>query len=143
MKIYKVDDTGYKIYYYGNDIDKNSLYEKVKNIVKSVQKKLKLDGFYKAKVLYKKIGLFIELIRIDDNFCKNTLDLKIEISDDDVYFRTKDYFIIEDLSQIRYFDGIYYCLVNDSFDKIIERIEFGEFIFGLDVLDIINKTYVI
>ena len=128
MKIERINDTDYKIYYY-KDIGDSSLYDEVKEIIKSIQKRLKLKGFYKVLVINKNIGLFIELKRIEDSFYKNTLDLKIEIKDLDVYYKTTDYFVIKDMPDIRYKDGMYYCKVDDSFDEILEKVEFGDFVF--------------
>lgn len=136
MKIYKLNDGNYKVYYYKDN-------DEVKEIIKRIQKRLKLNGFYKVLVINKKIGLFIELKRIEDNFYKNTLELKIDVIDSDVYFKTKDYFVIKDLSNIRYKDEMYYCIVDESFDEILEKVEFGDFVFGYDIDDIMNNTYVI
>ncbi len=136
MKIYKLNDGNYKVYYYKDN-------DEVKEIIKRIQKRLKLNGFYKVLVINKKIGLFIELKRIEDNFYKNTLELKIDVKDSDVYFKTKDYFVIKDLSNIRYKDEMYYCIVDESFDEILEKVEFGDFVFGYDIDDIMNNTYVI
>ena len=59
------------------------------------------------------------------------LDLKIIIeNEEEVYFKTEDYFLIKELNSIKYNDKYYYGLVDDSFDKILEKVEFGEFIFG-------------
>ena len=132
MKITKINDTDYKIYYYKSIFEEKSLYSDIKELVKKIQKRLKLNGFYKVTVVSKKIGLFLELKRIEDSFYKNTLDLKIEVKDDDIYYKTTDYFIIRDLSNIEYKDGMYYCVVDDSFDEILEKVEFGDFIFGYD-----------
>ena len=130
MKINRINNTDYKIYYY-DSIDNNNIYDEVKRIIKRIQKRLKLNGFYKVLVINKSIGLFLELKRLDDSFYKNTLDLKIEVVDIDVYYETTDYFIIKDLSNIKYKDGMYYCIVDDSFDEILEKVEFGNFIFDI------------
>ena len=130
MKIEKINNTDYKIYYY-RSIDNKSLYDEVKELIKRVQKRLKLNGYYKVLVINKNIGLFIKLKRIEDSLYKNTLDLKIEIEDKDVYYQTTDYFVIRNLSNIKYKDGMYYCIVDDSFDEILEKVEFGDFIFGI------------
>ena len=144
MKIERINNTDYKIYFYKSKLLKDSLIEDIKELIKDLQRRLKLKGFYKVIVFYKEVGLFIQLIRMEDSFYKNTLDLKIEIRDnDDVYFKTQDYFVIKDSSQIRYFDGYYYCIVDECFDDILEKVEFGDFIFGYDIYDIIDKTYVI
>ena len=127
MKINKINDTDYKIYYY-KDINNKSLYDEVKEVIKKIQKRLKLSGLYKAIVISKKIGIFIELKRIGDTYYKDTLDLKIEVVDGTIYYETTDYFMIKDLSDIRYKDGMYHCVVDDSFDEILEKVEFGDFI---------------
>lgn len=134
MKIEKINDTDYKIYYYGNIIDERSLYSDVKELIKRVQKKLKLNGFYKVLVTNKKVGVFLELKRLEDAFYKNTLDLKIEVRDNDIYYQTTDYFIIKDMPDIKYKDGMYYCIVDESFDEILEKVEFGDFVFSYDIV---------
>lgn len=128
MKIEKINDTDYRIYWY-RVIEDNNLYDSIKRIIKKIQKRLKLNGFYKATAINKNIGLFIELKRLEDSFYKNTVDLKIEIKDSNVYYKTTDYFMIKDLSHVKYKDGMYYCIVDESFDGILEKVEFGDFVF--------------
>ena len=140
MKVERINDNDYKIYYYESIISNDTIYEDIKILLKKLQKKLKLKGYYKVVVNNKKIGLFIQLIHINDTFYKNNLDLKIEINNDNIYFKTKDYFLIDSNSLIKCDDEYYYCVVDDSFDKIIEKVEFGDFIFEKDIK---NKTYVI
>lgn len=132
MKIEKISNTDYRIYYYKSIFDEKSLYNDIKELVKKIQKRLKLSGFYKVTVISKKIGLFLELKRLEDSFYKNTLDLKIEVKDAEVFYQTTDYFIIKNLSNIKYKDGMFYCIVDDSFDEILEKVEFGDFVFGYD-----------
>ena len=130
MKIEKLSESDYKIYYYKN-IDNKAIYDEVKELIKGIQKRLKLKGFYKVIVINKNIGLFIQLKRVEDSFYRNTLDLKIEVKDLDVYYKTEDYFVIKGLSNIKYKDGMFYCVVDESFDKILEKVEFGDFIFEI------------
>ena len=132
MKIEKISNTDYRIYYYKSIFDEKSLYNDIKELVKKIQKRLKLSGFYKVTVISKKIGLFLELKRLEDSFYKNTLDLKIEVKDAEVFYQTTDYFIIKNLSNIKYKDGMFYCIVDDSFDEVLEKVEFGDFVFGYD-----------
>ena len=127
MKINKINDTDYKIYYY-KDVDHKSLYDEVKEIIKRIQKRLKLKGLYKVIVINKEIGLFIELRRLGDTYYKDNLDLKIEFKDSTIYYKTTDYFVIKGLSDISYKEGFYYCIVDDSFDEILEKVEFGDFV---------------
>ena len=136
MKIKKLSDTDFQIYLCGNIYD-------TKEIIKQVQKLLKLQGFYKVVVVFKDIGIFLKLIKLDDSFYKDTLDLKIENRDEDIYFKTDDYFIISNLSRILFLNGKYYGLVDGSFDEILEKVEFGEFILDSDMKDVFSKGFVL
>ena len=141
MKIERINDTDYKIYYYEKPINNNTIYDDIKILLKRLQKRLKLNGFYKVIVTNKKIGLFLKLIHIDDVFYKNSLDLKIEINNDNIYYKTEDYFLINNSKEIRYLDEYYYCVVDEDFDEILEKVEFGDFIFEKDID--VNKTHLI
>lgn len=144
MKIEKVSDTDYKLYIYNCKIDEKNINEEIKFIVKKFQRRLKLKGFYKVLTSLKRYGLFLELKKIEDSFYRDTLDLRITLSDDlDVYFKTTDYFVVEKMNTIKYFDKYYYALVDDSFEEIIEKVEFGDFVFGLDVDEMLNSSVVI
>ena len=131
MKIENINERDYKIYYYKNRLDEKSLYDDIKELIKKIQKKLKLNGFYKVIAINKNVGLFLELKRLDDSFYKNILDLNIEIKEDNIYYKTEDYFIIKDLHDISYKDGMYYCIVDDDFDEILEKVEFGYVLISL------------
>lgn len=144
MKIDKVSETDYKIYMYNFNIDEKNINEDIKLIVKKLQKRLKLKGFYKVISAIKKCGLFLEVKKIEDSFYRDTLDLRIIVSKDmDVYFKTIDYFLIEKMNVIKYFDKYYYALVDDFFDEIIEKVEFGDFVFGLDIDEMLSSSVVI
>ena len=144
MKIDKVSETDYKIYMYNFNIDEKNITEEIKLIVKKLQKRLKLKGFYKVISAIKKCGLFLEVKKIEDSFYRDTLDLRIIVSKDmDVYFKTIDYFLIEKMNVIKYFDKYYYALVDDFFDEIIEKVEFGDFVFGLDIDEMLSSSVVI
>lgn len=144
MKIEKISNTDYKLYIYSNKLDEKNLNDDIKLIIKKVQKKLKLKGFYKVIACFKSCGLFLHLIKMEDSFYKNTLDLRIVIEDDlDVYFKTSDYFILKTLNKIKYFENCFYGLVDDSFDELIEKVEFGDFIFGYDVAELLENAIVI
>lgn len=133
MKIENINERDYKIYYYKNRLDEKSLYDDIKELIKKIQRKLKLNGFYKVIAINKNVGLFLELKRLDDSFYKNILDLNIEIKEDNIYYKTADYFVIKDLHDISYKDGMYYCIVDDDFDEILEKVEFGDFVFDIDI----------
>ena len=129
MKIYKIGPNDYQLYIFKDNKELSE--QEVRELLKKLQDKLKLKGFYRVIVCNKKIGTFIELLKIEDSYYKRVLDLKIIIeNEEEVYFKTEDYFLIKELNSIKYNDKYYYGLVDDSFDKILEKVEFGEFIFG-------------
>ncbi len=133
MKINKINDTDFILYNYSFTINEDSSYNDIKQFFKKYQKRLNLRGFYRVVVCIKKIGVFMKVIQIDESIYKDTLDLKIEIRNDiDVYYKTEDYFIIDHCRDIYYYDKCYCCRVDDSFDKTLEKVEFGEFIFDID-----------
>ena len=143
MKIKKISDTDYIVYLFNIKIDNNDIYDKVKEVIKNIKKVLRINGFYKVLVYTSKVGMFIKLIKLDDSFYKNTLDLKIELVDDDIYIKTNDYFVIKKLSKIVYFDGEYYGLLDDSFDKIFEKVEFCEFMLASEIDEVLKVGLIV
>ncbi len=124
--------------------NKERIVEAVKSIISSIRGKLHLRGFYKLKVFVnQKVGLFIKGVKLEELDYSNTVDLRVVVFfDEDIYFKTDDYFVIRDVSNIRYFDGNYYCLVDDIPD-INKVVEFGEFIYGEDVVDMMERSILV
>lgn len=145
MRIEKVSDTDYKLYVFNNQIDKNDVSSSVKKIVKKLQKRLKLKGFYRVLAYFKFDILFLQLIKVEDSFYKNTLDLRIVLIEElNIYFKTEDYFIIEKDDRVRYFDNNYYVLLNDySFTDNFKLFEFGDLVFGSDIEELLINSVVI
>lgn len=114
-----------------NYSDREEIIGVVKDIITKYKNKLKLRGFYKIKVyLDEKVGLFLDGVRLECLERLDAIDLRVVVYfDEDIYFKTDDYFVISDVSKIIYFDGNYYCKVKDILD-IIKVIEFGEFVYG-------------
>ena len=107
MKIDKIGPNDYQLYIY--KYNKELSEQEVRELLKKLQDKLKLKGFYRVIVCNKKIGTFIELLKIEDSYYKRVLDLKIIIeNEEEVYFKTEDYFLIKELNSIKYNDKYYY-----------------------------------
>lgn len=123
--------------------NKEEIISKVKDILLKVKSKLKLRGFYKIKVYCdSRVGIFIDGVRIDDSN-SNVLDLRVIVYlDCEIYFKTDDYFLIKDCKNIRYYRDNFYCLANDISD-INEVIEFGEFVYGDMVLEMLDNSCVV
>ena len=59
--------------------------------------------------------------------------------DECVYFETDDYFLLDGISNVRYYDSKYYCLA-DSID-IYKLVEFGRFIYGDEVNKMLEDSF--
>lgn len=117
----------------------------IKRIIIKHKKKLNLMGFYKVKVFPQdKIGMFVEIDKLDELEFSNNLDLRIVVFSNDVFFyETSDYSLIEDFNEKRYFDGKFYCVVDDYFNDIFSKVEFGRFVYGKEVNNLLNKGKVL
>lgn len=117
----------------------------IKRFMLKMKNKLKLRGFYKIKVfIHDRIGMFLEAYKLDDIDITNNLDLRVIImSDNDFYFETDDYEIISNCNEKRYKDGMFYCIVDESFDKILEKVELGRFIYGGEVINLLNNSLIL
>lgn len=121
--------------------EKEKLVEVVKDVVKKLKRKLKLKGFYKLKVFFNKVvGIFIRAIKVDEVEYSNVLDLRVIVyTDQDIYFETDDYFRIKDVKNVRFYKNKFYCLVDDIFN-IYKVVDWGRFIYGEEVLDMLDNS---
>ena len=134
-----------KLLFKGDLNDKEQIIDFVKQIILKKRKSLNLRGFYKVLVyVNKEIGLFIDMTKLEDSSYFNNLDLRVIVNNpSDIYFETEDYFLISDYKDIRYYNGKYYTLVDDCFDKIMEKIEFGRFIYGEEVINVLANSTIL
>lgn len=128
-----------------NFSDKEELIKFIKKFILKIKNKLCLRGFYKIKVFpQQKIGLFLEIIKLDDMDLSDNLDLRVVIMQDEKFFyEVDDYDLISRYNEKRYFDGHFYCVVDDEFDNIIEKSEFGRFIYGKEVINLLYKGLIL
>lgn len=139
---------GYKIFVNScllsdiNMVFKDDLINYTKNLIYKLKTKLSLRGFYKVKVFtHTMLGLFIEIIKLDESDFSSNLDLRIVVFlEEKFYFKTDDYFLINNCKEIRYSDKMFFCLVDESFDELLEKVEFGSFIYGKDVNKLLNNS---
>ena len=122
--------------------DKNEIIKFVKEIFLKYKKKFKMMGFYKVTVyLEDKVGIFLDVVKLDAFDSDSSLDLRVIVYyDEDIYFKTDNYFIIKDILNIKFYDGNYYCLVKDIYD-INSVIEYGEFVYGDNISSMLDKIY--
>ena len=147
MKIEKLDQKSYKIFInnlYLKDVDfsdKENMVQSIKSIIKKLRLRLGLRGFYKVKVFpNSKIGVFLEIIQLEDIDFSNNLDLRVILFNDEQFlFETDDYFLIDQCSDVKYYDGKFYCFIDDDFDEILEKVEFGRVLYGKEVLSVLDR----
>ncbi len=134
MKIESIGNFDYQIMVCFHFLEENDIISFIKQFLLSFQKKFKLGGFYKVVVFPRFFGLFFQLLEVKDSYYKNGFDYRITFdTETSFYFRTEDYFVVESCPIIYYYDGVYYGLVDDSFDEILEKVEFGEFVLEKEI----------
>lgn len=151
MKIEVIGKNSYRIFVnvlYLKDVNfenRDDVNRIVKEFIKKQKKRLNLHGFYKVKVfLNKEVGVFLEINQLEELEFSNSLDLRIIVyPDEKFFFETDDYFIIKDYTDIRYLDGKFYCLLNDSCSDILKIVEFGRFIYGNEVVRLLNRSLIL
>lgn len=151
MKIEMLTKDSYRIFVnklYIKDVnldEKEAIILAVKDIIQKLKQKLQLRGFYKVKVFpNKNIGLFIEIIQLEDLEFSNNLDLRVVVYfDEKFYFETEDYFTIQKYDNVMFFDDKFYCLIDDSFEDMLEIVEFGRLIYGKEVTNLLNNGTVL
>lgn len=143
MKIDKISDVDYQIFLSTFFSCEEDIISIIKDILEKYQKKIDLKGFYKIIVFNFKYGLFFRLLQIEDSYYKNAFDYRIIFDNkSSFYYQTRDYFMISNCQEVYYYDGYYYALVDDSFDKLFEKVEFGKIILDSDI-DFLDKCIVI
>ena len=147
MKIEVNGKDNYNIFINSNYVGNVDFFSKeeiisfIKDIIMKIKKRLRLNGFYKVKVFpQKKIGMFVELYKLDELEYSNNLDLRVVVYLDEIcFFETDDYFLIEHYNNKRYMDGKFFCIVDEFFDEILSKVEFGRFIYGKEVINLLNN----
>ena len=124
--------------------DKDKIIDVVKNVISKYKNKFRLRGFYKIKVFpLDKVGLFVEGIKLESLEKSGIIDLRVIVYfDEEFYFKTDNYYVINNISDIKYFNGNYYCLVKDISD-INAVVDYGDFLYGENLLEIMDKACVI
>lgn len=134
--------------YFFKDInvdEKEQIVDFVKEVVLKKRKILNLRGFYKVIVyVNKKVGIFIDITKLEDSSYFNNLDLRVIVnSNSEVYFETEDYFLIEKAKEKYFYNNKFYALIDEEFDNILERVEFGRFIYGEEVINVLANGVIL
>ena len=112
------------------DISKNELALRIKKILDKVNMryKLYLDGFYKVNCyINKKLGIFIDLIKIDDNEFSKGVDYRIVIYDNNKFYLECNDIDIKNYKIKKYNNSFYIDIDNmDNNDIDISSIIYGK-----------------
>ncbi len=114
---------------------KNDIVSDIKQIFIKLIKyyNYKLGGVYNVLVYENlKYGTILEIEKKDELlFNPDLIDIKVKIyKDTNFYFKTKDYFVLEEYKNIYYDNNNYYINILDI-DNLNKVLEFGEIIYSL------------
>ena len=105
----------------------------IKEILPSINNryKLNLNGFYKIKSYFNdKVGLFLNVIKIDDNDFNNEADFRIILFQNEKFlFETEDYDLIKEYKSKRYYKNKFYVDIDDI-ENINRLVDMGGIIYG-------------
>lgn len=145
MKVELINDDDLDIYvnpYNFNDISGSSkeiILNYIKEFISKINDryKLNLSGFYKIKAYFNdKVGLFLNLIKIDDNEFNNEADFRIILfQNEKFFFETEDYDVIKNYENKKYYNNKFY-VDTDSIDNINELIDMGKIVYGDEAREI-------
>ena len=151
MKLEKINDDLINIYFnpfYFKDIDLNNkleLIEVIKDLIKKAESRYKLflSGFYKIKVYpNKKLGVFLNIIKIDDNEFSNTTDFRIVIYQNEKFFLETELYELFNNVEMRYFNNKFYIDIDDV-DNILPISDMVDVIYGSDVKKLLSNSIII
>lgn len=128
-------------YFKDIDIDKKiDLISLIKDMIVKIDSryKLNLKGFYKIKVYpHKKIGVFLDIVKIDDNEFSSGADFRIVVyPNEKFYLETDDYELIDIKAKKRYYRHKFYVDIDDIKD-INLMLDRGEIIYGDDAKEVV------
>lgn len=151
MKVEKINDDLINIYFnpfYFKDIDLNNkleLIEVIKDLIKKAESRYKLflSGFYKIKVYpNKKLGVFLNIIKIDDNEFSNTTDFRIVIYQNEKFFLETELYELFNNVEMRYYNNKFYIDIDDV-DNILPISDMVDVIYGSDVKELLSNSIII
>ena len=151
MKVEKINDDLINIYFnpfYFKDIDLNNkleLIEVIKDLIKKAESRYKLflSGFYKIKVYpNKNLGVFLNIIKIDDNEFSNTTDFRIVIYPNEKFFLETELYELFNNVEMRYCNNKFYIDIDDV-DNILPISDMVDVIYGSDVKKLLSNSIII
>ncbi len=138
MKIQVIDEkiVLYLYNYFFKSTEKDIIIKEIKKIFIRLIKNyhIKIGGIYNV-IAYENLnyGTVLEIEKIEELlFNPDLIDIKVRvIKNQDFYFKTDDYFLIENYNNIYYQDGYFYLKLTDDLN-LISLIEYGSIEYNLD-----------
>ena len=122
-----------KCYFDEIDFEKKSdIIVCIKDIISKIDSRyrLNLNGFYKIKVFpNKKLGVYLDLIKIDDNDFNDRADFRIVIYQDSNFYLEMDVCDIKNIDEKIYYNNNFYININDI-NNIDKYMDYGQIIYG-------------
>ena len=102
---------------------------------------IELSGLYEVIIFdNKKYGSVLEINKKENLFNPKLIDVKVKLfKNNNFYFKTKDYFIINKYNSV-YYDNNYYYININNIDNVNKIIEFGNIIYNEKDNYLINKN---
>ncbi len=150
MRVELINDEIIEIFinsYNFDDIDtmnKEVILEYIKDYLMIINNryKLNLSGFYKIKAYFNKMmGLFLNVIKIDDNEFSNDADFRIILFQNEKFlFEVDVYDLIKDYKNKYFYKNKFYTNIDDIKD-IDKLIDMGKIIYGDEVKEVVSNSY--
>lgn len=122
-----------KCYFDEIDFEKKSdIIVCIKDIISKIDSRYRLDlnGFYKIKVFpNKKLGVYLDIIKIDDNDFNDRADFRIVIYQDSNFYLEMDVCDIKNIDEKIYYNNNFYININDI-NNIDKYMDYGQIIYG-------------
>lgn len=122
-----------KCYFDEIDLEKKSdIIVCIKDIISKIDSRYRLDlnGFYKIKVFpNKKLGVYLDIIKIDDNDFNDRADFRIVIYQDSNFYLEMDVCDIKNIDEKIYYNNNFYININDI-NNIDKYMDYGQIIYG-------------
>lgn len=122
-----------KCYFDEIDFEKKSdIIVCIKDIISKIDSRyrLNLNGFYKIKVFpNKKLGVYLDIIKIDDNDFNDRADFRIVIYQDSNFYLEMDVCDIKNIDEKIYYNNNFYININDI-NNIDKYMDYGQIIYG-------------
>lgn len=118
----------------------------IKDLISKIDKRyqLNLNGFYKIKVYpNQKLGVFLDIIKIDDNEFSSGADFRIVVYPEAKFFlETDNYEILDVKVKKRFYKNKFYIDIDDISDLNLLS-DFGNIVYGDSTQELIYQGKII